>query len=244
MTVRATRMLVIALCVVALAAGLYGRATSAIQQQRSQIGIGIIIDVTPGPVAMAFRRAHGMQSQPQPLHVAYSTHRLRAGEKRHVPSFILSDGTIQLAQAQGNIPVRANVTPNPSATLLYSNTTSVEFGGVAGASTRLTCAFTLTVDTAIKSWTLDAALAQDFIDVSTWPGRDLSYAMYASPGPSPRPSPEATAAYVVYPDNNNTAVAVVQSGLSQVYCVDLTIFIPPTIPSGSYSTTAIYTLLY
>jgi hypothetical protein len=232
----------------ALAAGLAERANGAIQLTRAQIGIGIIIDVTPAPVAMTIRRApHATGAQaPVPIHVAYNAYRIRPGEHRRVPSLRLSDGTLQVAQTQarGSIPVKANVSPNPNATLLYANVTNVEFGAVAGARTLNPCAFTVTIDTAITKWTLQSALTQDFISASSFPGSDLSFEMFASPGPSPRPSPEATTAFVVYPDNNNNPLNVETSGSSQVYCVDLTIFVPASTPTNSYSTTAVYTLQY
>jgi hypothetical protein len=242
--VRATRFLAFALCAIALAAGLSGRTFGATQSQRSQIGIGVVINVTPAPVSMAIRRAHGAQAVPAPLRVTSVAHAVRPGEKHRVPSFRLSDGSLIIAQTQGNIAVKANVSPAPNATLLTSNMTSVTINGTAGQSTTLACAFTVAVDTTARTWTLDTALASDFIDKTTFPGGDLSWAMYSSPGPSPRPSPEATTAYVVYPDNNNVAGVAVASSASQIYCVDLTIFIPTTVAGGSYSTTAIYTLFY
>ncbi len=243
---RVTRILAFAIVAIALAVTLFGRAYGT-QFQRAQIGVGIVIDVTPAPLAYTIRRV-APQSAPRrsPIQVTYAARLPRAGEKRRVPSFRLSDGTIQIAQAtaQKSIAVKANVSPNPNATLLYPNTSVVEFGAIAGRKTTVPCAFTITISTNVINWTLQTALSADFIDQFTFPGNDLSFAMFSSPGPSPRPSPEATTAYVVYPDNNNNPIVAVASGRSQVYCVDLTINVPAAIPSGQYLTTAVYTLQY
>ncbi|GAC1408190.1 MAG: hypothetical protein NVSMB64_16080 [Candidatus Velthaea sp.] len=216
-----------ALLALALLVSLARPSHSATQLQRAQIGVAITVNVTPGPFG------YRVNSRPhEQLARAIS---IRAGAPREI---------IAQSSSQGAVPVQANVTPNPNATLLYSNTAAIQLSGTAGTTISKLCAFTVSIGTSIiSSWTLDTALSNDFIDPSQWNGNQLSYNMLVSPVVS-RPSPEPSTAYYVYPDNNNNFAVAAHSGYVLTYCVDLFLTIPVTVRGGVYNTTAIYALYY
>ncbi len=188
-----------------------GRGNAAfVQRQRDQIAVNILVNVTPDP--LAYRMA------------------LRGRG---------SDGIVALASVQSAVRVQAQVSPNPNATLLYSNTPAVVISQTAGTTASTpACVYTVTVDTPAKtSWTLDDGLSGDFI-TTTWPGGDLANNTYAG-----TPMPAATP-FVVYAKNNNTWNPKEKSSGLQTYCVTLTLTIPASIPAGGYTTNAVYTLYY
>jgi hypothetical protein len=134
--------------------------------------------------------------------------------------------------------VQAEVSPNPNATLLYTNTTAVVMNGTAGTTVRQSCAYTVTAHTTQTSWTVYEGLSNDFSGTA-FPGKNLSNNTYLQTG-TPNPAPTA---FVVYPDNNNQWSIMAKSGGNAIYCVDLQVAIPSTA-SGAYSTSAVYTMYY
>jgi hypothetical protein len=209
------RFLFCAVAALAVAIIISGRSpVSATQSYVTQIGVMITVNVTPAPMVFTVHR------------------RIRAA--RIVPS---SAEIVAQTQAQNSVGVRAKVTPNPLATILTANQYSANVNAVAGQTKSFPCLFSVTVHTATAKWVLDGGLSNDF--TTSWPGSDLSYAMYVGAAPSP----ETYTAFVVYPDNNNVGPAVLPNGAgTQTYCVDLSLSIPATVPSGAYSTTAVYSL--
>ncbi len=200
------------------------------QMQRDQISVAVVVNVTPAPIVYA--PAAGQTSA-----VAASvTLREAKGSAQNVDAFELRGGDL-IAQTsqQKALKVTAQVTPNPNATLLYSNLPSVTMTGTAGTTITQSCIYTITVHTTITTWTLRHGLASDF--TTSFAGTNLannSYIQGATPQPTSTP-------FVVYP----TGWAVLDSkGGIQTYCVDLTLSIPSSVPGGTYSTNAVYTLYY
>jgi len=226
-------------CVLALAAAIVcvGPGQSAfLQTQRDQIAVFILVNVTPAPVA--YRHTAMPQAR-----MTVATNMLRrargSSDLVDVPNFDIGANTV--AQAQSAVRVQANVTPNPNATLLYSNVPAVTINQTAGTTaTTPVCVYTVTVHpSATTSWTLDDGLSGNFM-TTAWPGKDLSNRTYLQSG---TPQPAATP-FVVYASNNNTWNPKEKSTGVQTYCVTLTLTIPATVPGGAYSTNAIYTLYY
>lgn len=199
-------------------------------QQRSQQTVYILVNVT------------GIAHQPVPKPASASDaiaarFALRArGSAPSVDADALTGTTNLVAQAQQAVRVEANVTPNPNATLLVTNQANITLNGTAGTTINQSCAYTVTSNAvSITSWTIKQGLAANF--TSAWAGRDLannSYLQAATPKPTSTP-------FVVYP---SAWTIMASSGHQQTYCVDLTLTIPATIPTGAYSTTAVYTIWY
>ena len=209
------------------------RPTQAlIQSQRSQIGISIVVNVTPGPLSYETRTV-GSSGVPIAAHFA-----LRArGSQDAVDSVAIQGLTNMVAQAaaQHSLKVETKVTPNPAGTLLTSNFSSVAMSGTAGTTITQPCIFTVAVKTTVTAWTLREGLSADL--TGGFPGKDIGNDSYLQ-GNTPQPT---STPFIVYP----TAWTILaSSGQSKTYCVDLTITIPPTLPGGTYSTNAIYTLYY
>lgn len=221
------------LAVTAAALVLGGRTdASFLQQQRDQIAVYILVNVTPAPVVYAPTSEQGRLS-------------LRMGLRGRGSAQFTDASPLQLqrlvAQSQSAVRVQAEVSPNPNATLLYSNVPSVTINQTAGTTkSTASCVYTVTVDTpSTTSWTLDDGLSNDFV-TGPWPGGDLSNNFYLQTGtPNPAPTP-----FVVYASNNNTWNPKVKSSGMQTYCVTLTLTIPSNIGQGAYTTNAIYTLYY
>lgn len=222
--------------VIALALGQPGR-TAFLQTQRDQIAVVVLVNVTPAVVYVPNTLA--------PQHrggIAIAAHMLRRARGSaglvDAPNFELGNA---VAQAQSAVRVQASVSPNPNATLLYSNVPDVTINQTAGTTaTTPVCVYTVTVDTlSTTSWTLDDGLSGDFI-TTTWPGKDLGNNTYLQAG---TPQPTATP-FIVYASNNNAWNPKEKSSGKQTYCVTLTLTIPATVPGGAYSTNAIYTLYY
>lgn len=219
--------------VIGLAVSQPGRS-AFLQTQRDQIAVYILVNVTPAPVAYDAKPATGE------IHIAARMMTRARGSAGlvDVPDFHLGNA---VAQAQKAVRVQANVSPNPNATLLYSNVPTVTINQTAGTTaTTPACVYTVTVDTAATtSWTLDDGLSNDFI-ANTWPGKNLANNTYLQSG-----TPQATATpFVVYASNNNTWNPKEKSSGMKTYCVTLTLTIPATVAGGAYSTNAIYTLYY
>ena len=216
---------------------------ATLESQRAQIGITIIVNVSPSPIAYAPRQVPG--GSPGMIVAAMSMHPAPAA-LQHVfransLHFIGPSRMIAQAQVQHGVLVQAEVTPNPNATLLYSNLNEVTINNVSpGGRETITCAFTVTVDHS-GSWSLDEGLSNDF--ASEWTGTDLANNTYKSPSPPSTPQPTSTP-YVVYPDDGSKWSLAATGSTIMTYCVDLTITVPASVPVGSYSTNAIYTLFF
>jgi hypothetical protein len=226
------RLLLTALivCAIVLAAGQKGRATF-VQTQRTQISVYILVNVTPAPLAYV----PPSQQKTAPLSLGMQLRARGSSDRVDVPNIDLRN---KVADAQSAVRVQAEVSPNPNATLLYTNNSAVTFTGVAGSTLRQTCAYTITADTAITSWTVYEGLSNDFSGTA-FPGKDLANNTYLQTG-TPNPAPTA---FIVYPDNNNQWSVMAKSGGTRTYCVDLQLTIPSTA-SGTYSTNAVYTMFY
>lgn len=214
----------IALIALACAALYFGTRSGSdagfIQTQRAQTAVNIIINVTPGPYGYV----------PAQNSAIAGAHRDGRGG---------GDGFKIIAQAsvQHAVPVQANVTPNPTATLFVITPNSATLSATAGGpSVTVTCAFTVKIMTSISLWTVDQGLSNDFSP--SFNGANLWNNTYVSV-PNPTSTP-----YIVYPDNNNAWSIMAKSGGTQTYCVDLTVTVPVTVLSGVYTTNAVYTLFY
>lgn len=214
----------------AIALMLATRALAGFTQQRDQIAVAIIVNVTPAPL--------GMQA-PAPSVAAPLVARLRLREARgSAPDVDALRNTVAQSAAQHGVKVQAEVTPNPNATLLYTDQQSVILNGTAGTTITQPCAYHVNVHTTITSWTLDDGLSNDF--TASFSGTKLAnntYSVAATPHPTATP-------FVVYADDGNHWALRVSAGSIQSYCVDLTLSIPAAVPGGTYSTNAVYTLYY
>lgn len=226
----------------AFAAMLGGHSRAGVaQSQRAQVAVSILINVTgvakssviapQGPEAIAL-------SENSPVLAAHIALRAK-GSHRGVDSIFGNADSVLVAQqqAQSAVKVEAEVSPNPTATELYSNTPDVVMNGTAGTTVTQSCAYQVTVHTTISSWTLRDGLSQNPSSGSTsFPGPDIAHNDYVGSTPHPSASP-----FIVYP----TAWANVATASDvQVYCVDLSVKIPSTTPTGAYSTNAVYTLYW
>jgi len=226
------------LLAIAAVALVWSRPTQAlIQSQRAQIGVTIIVNVTPTPIAYAPRTVARAQETSRidrmPIMAKFALH--ARGSAQGVDSTVIDvKSLIAQATAQGSLKVQAKVTPNPNGTLLTSNFPSATISGMAGTTVRVSCLYQVRVDTTITAWSLRQGLSANF-DGSIFPGNDVSNNSYLS-----TPNPVFTP-FVVYP----SAWTVLSSGGGmKTYCVDLQVAIPATTPQGSYSSNAIYTLYY
>lgn len=199
-------------------------------QQRSQQTVYILVNVT-GIAHQAVPKSSGGSD------AIAARFALRAkGSAPSVDSVALSGSTQLVAQAQHAVRVEAEVTPNPNATLLVTNQSNITLNGTAGTTIKQSCAYTVTSNAvSIASWTIKQGLASNF--TGSWPGNDLandSYLQAATPQPTSTP-------FIVYP---SAWTIMATNGHQQTYCVDLTLTIPATVPTGAYSTTAVYTIWY
>lgn len=194
-----------------------------VQTQQDQIAVYILVNVTPAPVA--YRPQH-------------------TDDKIAVRMGLRGRGSTQftdlIAQQQVDVRVQAEVSPNPKATMLYSNVPAVTINQVAGTTqSTVSCVYTVTVDTpSTTSWTLDDGLSNDF--GNGFSGTDLANNTYLQGG---TPQPTSTP-FVVYPDNNNLWNTKEKSTGMHTYCVTLTLSIPAAAGQGAYGTNAIYTLYF
>ncbi|HKU68315.1 MAG TPA: hypothetical protein VJP85_11120 [Candidatus Baltobacteraceae bacterium] len=225
----------------ALIAVAWSRPSQAlIQSQRAQIGVTIIVNVTPTPIVYVPRTVARVEQAPRldrlPIVAKFALH--ARGSAQDVDSTVIDlQNVVAQASAQSALKVQAKVSPNPNATLLTSNYPSATLSGMAGTTVKISCIYQVKVDTAITSWTLRQGLSADF-DGSIFPGNGLSNNSYPSPPSSPNPS---FTPFVVYP----SAWTVLSSGGGMKnYCVDLQVAIPATTPQGTYSSNAIYTLYF
>ncbi len=219
----------IALFAAFLSLASFAVALALFVQQRDQIAVTVIVNVTPAPrMADRFRRATATSGSALRASLLLD----KAGALR-AQAISLSR---MVAQSQQAVRVEASVAPNPLGTLLVSNLTSVTINATAGTTVVVPCAYTVTVNTAITYWLLDDGLYSDFAAV--FPGADLANNTYIS-----APQPTATP-FFVYSDDGGRWALREKSGGKQTYCVDLTLTVPVSVPGGTYSTNAVYTLYY
>jgi len=194
-----------------------GPAIASIVQQRSQIAVTVVINVTPAPVAYVRRQARGSADE-----VAVTG--------------TLRQTVVAQATAQAAVRVEAKVSPNPNATLLYSDQPTVVIDATAGTTVAVPCAYHINIKTAINNWQLKHGVSNDFS--STFLGGDLANDSYvATPLPTSTP-------FIVYARNGGVWAPLQTNSGTKTYCVDLTIKVPVSIAGGAYSTNAVYTLYW
>jgi len=221
---RANRSLLFG-CFLALTA--VGVALASFIQQRDQIAITIVVNVTPAPRMAAYTSTATTGSH---IRAAFSLDPRRAVRAE---SMSLND---LVAQSQQAVRVEASIQPNPLGTLLYSNLNAVTISATAGTTVVVPCAYTVTVDATVTKWYLKDGLYQDFS--GAFPGKSLANNTYIT-------TPQATATpFFVYADDGGVWYEVATNGLKKTYCVDLTLTIPVSVSGGTYSTNAVYTLYY
>ncbi len=190
---------------------------ASLVQQRDQIAITIVINVTPAPVVMNGRDARGSADE-----VAV-TGRLR-------------QTIVAQATAQKAVRVEAHVSPNPNATLLYSDQPIVSIDATAGTTVVVPCAYHVNVHTTTNHWQIKHGVSNDF--GAGFVGGNLANDTYLlTPAPTSTP-------FIVYADNGGVWAPLGTNSGIQTYCVDLTIKVPIAVAGGAYSTNAVYTLYW
>ena len=192
----------------------------ALQLQRAQVTVYVQVNVTPGP--------YGYEPH----------HRLAKGGGGNA----LAPRAVALVMpsSQAAVPVQANVQPNPSGTLLTVTPSFVSISAQAGAGPAFfPCAYTLSVSPSpTQFWSLESGLTADFS--ASFNGNSLAENLHVGAPPVP----ENYTPFTVYPDNNNAwSLAATGTG-PLVLCVDLQLTIPVTVHSGTYGSTAVYTLYF
>lgn len=199
------------------------------QQQRAQQTVYILVNVTG--LAYAPQAAAPPEQRSGTIAARFA---MRAKGSQPSVDTAVNNLSSLVAQTQTSTRVQAEVTPNPNATLLVANQTNIVLNGTAGQTVRATCVYSITSNAAaISSWTIRQGLANDF--TTGWPGTALANNSYLV-----TPLPAATP-FVVYP---SAWTNMASSGNTKTYCVDLTLTIPSSVPTGAYSTTAVYTMWY
>ncbi|MHB8151600.1 MAG: hypothetical protein ACYDGW_10340 [Vulcanimicrobiaceae bacterium] len=232
------RLWFVAFIVSAFVVAVAGRSQAgfSVQQQRAQRAVYILVNVTPAPIVY---RQGGSRSAGAPIIARFALRARGSAQRFDAPL----ETSLMLAQASAQQPVKveAEVSPNPTATLLYTTPTAIAMSLTAGTTVQQTCVFTVTVDTTVTSWTLYHGLATDFSDsISTFPGGDLANNSHIQ---GTAPNPTATP-YVVYADDGGKWAVLSKGSGMETFCVDLTLSIPTSVPGGAYSSNAIYTLYY
>ncbi|MGB6986745.1 MAG: hypothetical protein WBD74_12295 [Candidatus Aquilonibacter sp.] len=241
------RLLLVAIGLVVLGIALTQPVKATIATQQAQIGFTIIVNVTPSPMPtttplLGYAPQHTSDASGRPSISAVSLRRAMPDLRRafRAESLHFDGGSMLVAQAQvqHGVLVQAEVTPNPKATILYTDigaapASSVTLDQTAGTTVQYACAFTVTVDM-LTTWVLDQGLSNDF--ASDFSGKELANNTYAA-----TPMPTSTP-YVVYADDGKVWSQMATGTTKTTYCVTLTLTIPGTTDSGSYSTNAIYTL--
>jgi hypothetical protein len=213
----------------------------ALTAQRAQIGVTILVNVTPNPLGYVHApNATTAIVAKATLHDApLALERVFEAQQLH---FFQAKAAPMVAATQAGVRVEAEVTPNPTATLLTTNASgsTVTENVEAGVVTTFPCAYQVAVDTAVTSWQIKQGLSANFAGTTTsWPGGDLGNNTHiATPNPTATPFEVYTTDGSIWYTIGNT-----WSG-SQVFCVDLTFDIPIATPQGVYSSNAIYTLYY
>ena len=228
------RLGLIGLIAVGIGLGLASNSQASIQSQRSQRAVYILVNVTPAP--LAYHAAGDADAAPG---ISARMEVRGRGSAMNVDAFHPVDGSVLVAQStpQKAVKVEASVTPDPNATLLYTDNQTVIINAQAGTTVTQPCAFHVNVHTTIAQWTLRHGLSNDF--ASSFSGTNLQNKTYSI---TATPEPAATA-FAVFPDNGTWFVLATSGGI-QTYCVDLVLTVPSSVPGGAYSTNAVYTLYY
>ncbi len=230
------QLLIIAVGALVLALVLAQPVKATIQTQQAQIAITIVVPVAGTPIAYV---PHQVPAHGQPVVSSIGLRRAASALRRPFRAEALQFGSNIVAQAQVQNPllVQAEVTPNPKATILISNTPSYTFNpGVApGSIVHATCAFTVTVNMS-SAWSLEEGITSDFS--STFLGKDLANDTYKN---AATPLPTSTP-YIVYADDGKVWSGLASGTAITTYCVDLTVTVPAATTDGVYFTNAVYTL--
>jgi hypothetical protein len=222
---------------------------ATISTQQAQIAFTIVVDVlaptaSPTPLLLGYvpRQAPATGARPAISAVSFRhiTPDLEHGFHAENLQFEGESMLVAQAQVQHSVLVQAEVTPNPKATILYtdvagSSSTSVTITQTAGTTEQWPCIFTVTVDM-LSTWILDEGISNDFD--TAWSGKDLAndtYVQAATPKPTSTP-------YVVYADDGKVWSQAATGTTKTTYCVTLTLTVPLATTAGDYSTNAIYTL--
>jgi hypothetical protein len=230
------QLLVIAVGVVVLALVFAQPVKATIQTQQAQIAINIVVQVSGTPVGYV---PHQAPAGGQPIVSSIALRRATPALQRAFRAEALQFDPAVVAQAQVQKPllVQAEVTPNPKATILISNSPSVTIPAAPGQTVTLVpaCSLTVTVNMT-TAWSLEEGITSDF--ASGFPGKDLANDTYKN---SATPQPKATP-YIVYADDGKVWSGLASGTTITTYCVDLTVTVPVTVPDGTYVTNAVYTL--
>jgi hypothetical protein len=228
---------------------------ASIQQTRAQITVTITINVTPSPMGTPTPMAMVMPAGMPGVMAARSTEgsgivaRLildpsapaaaRAAFRAENLQFDQGTLVAQSANQQKAVKVEAEISPNPTATLLYSDQSGVQVSQTAGTTEEYVCLYHVTVDTTVANWSLEHGLFSDFLggNGDSFPGKDVGNNSYLT---TPHP---AYTPFVVYSDGQNWQLLQANGG-EKTYCVSLQIAIPAATAQGAYSSQATYTLLY
>jgi len=242
------RLLLIVAGFVMLALVLAQPVKATISTQQAQIGFTIIVNVTPSPMPSSTglvyvpEQAPAMEGRPSigAISARRLTPSLARGFQAEDLQFEGGSTLVAQAQVQHSVLVQAEVTPNPKATILYTDVggnsgSSVTLNQTAGTTVQYACAFTVTVDMT-TTWVLDQGISSDF--ATGFPGKDLANDTYKN---SATPLPTSTP-YVVYADDGSVWSQMATGTTESTYCVTLTLTVPGTTSEGTYSTNAIYTL--
>jgi len=231
------RLVFAALAIVLFAVVLAQPVRATIATQQAQIGVTIVINVTPSPLAyVPARRAADVR--PVITSVVLKREPFSASAYRAESLHFERSSAIVIAQSQvqHSMLVQSQVSPNPKATILEAQPTSiVQIGAMAGSTTEVTCAFQVWVNMS-TAWSLEEGISNDFS--SGFPGKNLANNTYISAA-TPRPT---STPYVVYADDGKTWSLLGSGNTITKFCVDLTITVPAATPQGAYPTNAIYTL--
>lgn len=207
-------------------------------QQQDQIAVAILINVTPAPIVLHSAPAPTIAQQQIVAHLSLRGASPALERAFQAQNLHFISKPFLVAQNQQSVKVEAEVSPNPKATLLYSNQNSVTINAVGGTAVSLPCAYTVTVDTTRTYWLLYHGLSNDFS--GAFLGGDLANNTYIQ-GTAPQPT---STPFIVYADNGNSWAHLSTNGLKKTYCVDLSLSVPVSIGQGAYSSNAVYTLYF
>jgi len=127
-----------AACVVVVASG---PVFASLVQQRDQIAVTVVINVTPAPVGM-----RGVT--PSEGAMARINREARGSADEVAVNGQIRQTVVAQATAQKAVRVEANVSPNPNATLLYSDQPIVTINATAGTTVAVPCAYHVNIKTA------------------------------------------------------------------------------------------------
>jgi hypothetical protein len=221
-------------------------AVEALQSQRAQLGITIIINVTPNPLgyvqAPGASQVGGIIAKARLRGAPAKIERTFEAQQLHFTP--LSTGRMVAVGPQHSLRVEAEVTPNPTATLLTTDAggSTVTLSAEAGVPTVFSCVYHVTVQTTVSGWQLKHGLSNDFSNAGgqSFVGGSVANNSYVTPG---TPMPTATP-FVVYQTNGGTWAVLQVNSATKTYCVDLTVNMPIATPQGQFASNAIYTLYY